>query len=452
MGDTSGQFPAPAGGAFGKRPVFLVKIARPGCHAALAACLASLSASPPGNPVHLPGGGPVRVEVRAHPPERVELGVSVLDEKGEPVTGLGEADFRVWENGSPRPLIDFARMADREDQPLSAVLLVDRSTSVARQFSRWSEAGRSLLGALRPIDEVRLSTFASDVEVVVDFTADPNALLLPLQSMPPPSPGTRVFAAVDETLRDLRARRGRKVIFVLTDGLDEVHADAWSATEDRFVQELLRKAVADEVTIIAILPGPTSRPFLAVQDLAVQTGGWWLYPGDDLPALVRRLGRRLLESYRLAFDSPVPAADRRKRTIEVKLVSPRAASWQVRTVSGVFGPAALVDLVLEDLGDENEERRAQSATALGVIAHPRAAEALRRALRDESPKVRAATAEAIGRRGVVRLAGRLGKLLEDPEPAVREAARAGLQALLEAARTEGERGRVLDVLEAEREP
>jgi hypothetical protein len=257
---------------------------------------------------------------------------------------------------------------------------------------------------------------------------------------------------VDETLRDLRARRGRKVIFLLTDGLDDVHAGAWSATENRYVSELLRKAVADEVTIITILPGPTGRPYLAAQDLAVQTGGWWLYPGDALPAVVGKLGRRLLESYHLAFDSTAPPGARRKRAIEVRVTRPQAAGWQVRTVAGVFGPVALVDLVLEDLRDEDETRRAESAAALGVVSHARAADALRRALKDDSPRVRAAAAEAIGRRGDAGLAGRLGKLLDDADPVVREAAMAALQALLRGARTEGERARVLDVLEEAGEP
>jgi VWFA-related protein len=389
--------------------------------------------------------------VEARRPERVELAVSVLDEKGEPVTGLGEKDFEVREGGAVRPLADFARMGDRQDRPLSAVLLVDRSTSMIRRFPGWEEAGRALLTSLRPIDEVALAAFASDVKVLVDFTADPNTILVPLESLPPPSPGTMLFRAIDETLGHLRVRRGRKVLFLLTDGEDDVRADVPSVSEDSYLRQLLRKAVADDVTIVTILSGPTSRPYLAVQDLAVQTGGWWLYPGDDLPSLVGRLGRRLLESYHLAFDSTVPAADRRKRKIEVRVTRPEASGWQVRTVGGVFGASALVDLVLEDLGDDDEARRAESASALAVISHPKASLALRRALKDDSARVRRAAAEAIGRRGDTALAGRLGKLLGDSDPAVRESALRALQALLRTARTEAERARVLDALEEEAE-
>src|SRR5687768_7885442 len=107
------------------------------------ACLALALAGPPPStgPVRLPGAPPERIEVQARPPERVELSVSVLDDRGEPVTGLGEGDFLVREDGQARALVDFGRAARRDDRPISAVLLVDRSGSMGRQLSRWDQAG-----------------------------------------------------------------------------------------------------------------------------------------------------------------------------------------------------------------------------------------------------------------------------------------------------------------------
>jgi Ca-activated chloride channel family protein len=407
------------------------------------------------SPVRLPGRGPEVVTVQARPPQRVLLSVSVLDARGEPVTGLTRDAFRVLEDGAERPLLDFAREGDRADRPLSAVMLVDRSTSMSHQLSRWREAVPALLSALRPVDEVRLSAFAGDVTILRDFTADAAALSAPIDTLKVESGGTRLFGAVEDTLRDLRRRAGRKVVFLLTDGLDDTHAGAWNATDDRFIQQILQKAVAEEVTIITILPGPTSRPFLAVQDLAIQTGGWWLYPSDDLPGLVRRLGTRLLESYHLAFDSARPSDDRRRRRIEVRVVSPGApgsADWQVRTVAGVFGQVPLIDDLEEELGDDDPAIRAAAATALGMVAHPRAAGALRKALKDDSPAVRAAAAAAAGQRGDVSLAGRLSRLLKDGDPSVREAAQHALEAMLARAGSEADRARVLDALEQEEEP
>src|SRR5262245_45593024 len=119
---------------------------------------------------------PEVVRVEGIPPQRVQLSVSVLDKAGKPVTGLNSADFLVTEDGVPQALLDFGRESERLDRPLSVVFLVDRSGSIGKQMSKWGEACAALATALRPIDEVRLATFASDLTVLQDFTADPNLL------------------------------------------------------------------------------------------------------------------------------------------------------------------------------------------------------------------------------------------------------------------------------------
>ncbi|HKY32743.1 MAG TPA: VWA domain-containing protein [Candidatus Polarisedimenticolia bacterium] len=400
-----------------------------------------------GSPVRLPGARPEVVRVEGRPPERVSLTVSVLDARGEPVGGLEGTDFLVKEDGVLQALVEFGRQADRQDQPLSAVFLVDRSGSVARQMGKWKEAVAALASSLRPIDEVRLAAFTTDVTVLQEFTSDPAALLAAAsRGLQDAGGGTRVFAALEETLRDLRHRPGRKAVFLLTDGLDNDLAGEWSVTGQPYLEALLRKAVAGEVLVITILPGPTGRPFLAVQDLAVQTGGWWLYPSDDLPGLVARLGRRLLESYHLAYDSTRPPDERRRRTVEVALTGTRPQGIEVRTVAGVFGQMPLVDLLAEDLARGDEDQRARAAAGLASMPHQEAAEALRRALRDQSARVRAAAVRALGERRDPRAARWLAKRLEDPDPAVRQAAAQALRRLLASA-PERDQARILDALE-----
>ena len=302
---------------------------------------------PPGNapagknesPRRLPGHPPEVVRVEGAPPQRVELSVSVLDAAGEPVRGLQASDFLVRERGALQSVVDFGRESDRQDRPLSAAILVDRSGSIGRQLSRWRQASWALLSGLRPIDEVSVATFTSDVQVLQDFTSDARRLAALMDQLDRAEGGTRIFRAVDETLEALHERPGRKVLFLLTDGLDNDLPDAWSATSSSYLTDLVRRLVGSQVTVVTILPGPTGRPYLAAQDLAVRTGGWWLYPSDDLPALVGRLGERLLESYYIAYDSAWPLSDPRQRRVEVSLSHPLASEMQVRTVYGVFAPA-----------------------------------------------------------------------------------------------------------------
>src|SRR5262249_27232552 len=120
---------------------------------------------------------PEVVKVVGTPPERVQLSVSVLDASGQPMAGLTAADFVVEEDGRRQTLLDFGVESEQQDRPLSAVFLVDRSGSIGKQMSKWREACAALVSSLRPIDEVRLATFTSDVDVLQDFTADPNLLV-----------------------------------------------------------------------------------------------------------------------------------------------------------------------------------------------------------------------------------------------------------------------------------
>ncbi|HET6374050.1 MAG TPA: VWA domain-containing protein [Candidatus Polarisedimenticolia bacterium] len=419
---------------------------------ALAVALGGVPSAWGGEVQRVPGLPPERVTVEATPIRRVTLSVSVLNRRGEPVTGLSATDFIVKEAGKTQTLLDFGRESDRVDRPLSAVFLVDRSGSIGKQMAKWRMACSSLLSALRPGDEVKVAAFTTDVEVLAEFTHDPAALAEGLEHLDVPGGGTRLFPAVDRMLHEMRRRPGRKAIFLLTDGLDNDYSQAWSVSSDEYLKHIVQLAVESQVTIVTILPGPTGFPFLAAQDLAVQTGGWWLYPSDDLPGLVRRLGERLLESYVLTYDSSRPLGDARRKLVEVTLGRPELAELEVRTVGGVFGDTPLEEILLEELDSGDDEQRARAVLDLGFLPGSPAPSRMRKALKDKSPKVRGLAAEALARRGDLSAADALAKLLRDPEPGVRDAAQAALTALMDASTDPSLHARILDAIESEGRP
>ena len=422
--------------------------ARPAVAAALAVAGPILLSGivPAGSPRQAFNLAPEVIKVEGDPPERIELTVSVTDRQGRPVTGLAASDFLVREGGIPQALIDFGREADRQDRPLSIVFLVDRSGSIGGQMSKWRQACAELVGSLRPIDKVKVSTFTTEVTTLQDFTGDGALLAAAVGEFEPPSGGTRIFRAVDETLHELRRRDGRKVIFLLTDGLDNDLPGAWTTYGDSYLTHLVKLAVHSQVTIVTILPGPTGRPFLAVQDLATQTGGWWLYPSDDLAGLVLKLGERLLESYYLVYDSTWPLDDSSRRRVAVEIARPASEELSVRTVDGVFGGIPLLDILVEELGESDAAHRANAAAGLAFIQDREAARPLRKALNDEDASVRARAAESIGLRGDEKAVRQLARLLEDPDEEVRRVALEALERLLGKA-DEGAQARILDALE-----
>lgn len=391
---------------------------------------------------------PETVKVEGIPPERVRLSVSVLDRDGHPVKGLVATDFWVREDGVIQTLVDFGVEAGREDRPLSAVFLIDRSESMGPQMYKWRDACAALLSVLRPIDEVQVSIFDDDVEVLQPFTSRPEELAAAVGGIDRwGSGGTRFLHALDKSISSMRSRHGRKVVFLLTDGLEEGVTTANVATNS-YVATVAQRAVQSQTTIVTVLPGGTNRPWLAAQDLAVHTGGWWLYSGDDPAPIVKSLGERLLQSYYLAYDSPRKPGDQSKRRVEVEIMGADEKGAVVSTVAGVYGDAPLLEHLLEDLQEDDASVRAAAAASLGVTTEKEVRKPLVEALEDESPHVRGAAAISLAERGDLNAVGRIGRLLNDPDPDVRASAVRALGIMLQKAPDEKTRDRILETLES----
>src|SRR5687767_8066296 len=92
--------------------------------------------------------------------------VSVVDAKGEPVTGLGPDAFRVREDGMTREVLQ----AGPATEPLTVAFLVDDSqaTTVATQMIR--EAVETFIKSLAGKAEMSLVTFGERPTIAVDYT------------------------------------------------------------------------------------------------------------------------------------------------------------------------------------------------------------------------------------------------------------------------------------------
>src|SRR2546428_5527464 len=91
----------------------------------------------------------------------VEVYATVLDRQGVPVTDLKANDFRVVQDGVPQTITVFAA----GEFPLAVAIGVDRSFSMAGKGDRLAvakAAGRAVVGALRPDDQVSVVAVGSD--------------------------------------------------------------------------------------------------------------------------------------------------------------------------------------------------------------------------------------------------------------------------------------------------
>jgi len=120
---------------------------------------------------------PVNIQIMAveEQPGQMTLTVSAVDEKGKPFPGLGPSSFNAWIND--QPLIVRGLQTDTARLPASVLLLVDVSGSMAGEPMNQARAAmQQFIAGLDAQDQVAVMSFASNVQLLQDFTADRAAL------------------------------------------------------------------------------------------------------------------------------------------------------------------------------------------------------------------------------------------------------------------------------------
>jgi VWFA-related protein len=166
----------------------------------------------------------------------VSLLASVRDKKGGLIATLQKDDFTVLEDGKPQAIKYFTK---ETDLPLTIGLLVDVSGSQRNLIEiERSAASQFFTQVLRKKDEAFLISFGEESELLQDYTGSPRLLKEGLNQLrvssgvggihPGPVPtigqprGTVLYDAIYLAANDkLRSEVGRKVIVVITDGVDQ---------------------------------------------------------------------------------------------------------------------------------------------------------------------------------------------------------------------------------------
>ncbi len=139
-----------------------------------------------------------------------------VENRGRPVLDLTQADFTVFDQGSPQPLTTFAR----GDIPFTAVLLVDASASMeGGRLDKALDGARAFFAAMAPLDQAKLVLFSDHVLLETPFTSIQSVLTLGLRGVAP-SGGTALNDALYLAVKRLETRRGRKIAVMLSDGVD----------------------------------------------------------------------------------------------------------------------------------------------------------------------------------------------------------------------------------------
>jgi VWFA-related protein len=191
--------------------------------------------------------------------EAVRVDVLVTD-NGQPVRGLGPADFEIKDNGVAQQidLVSFDQV------PLNAVLALDMSDSVAgERLDRLRAAGSAVLAGLKPADQSALVTFSHVVQLGAKLTHDVGLVRAALSR----AAGKGNTALFDGTYAGIAVggrEAGRALLIVFSDGLD---TSSWLSAD-----KVLDAARRSDVIVYAVsVRSPTKPDFL--RDLTSLTSG-----------------------------------------------------------------------------------------------------------------------------------------------------------------------------------
>ena len=165
----------------------------------------------------------------------VTVPVSVLDRQGRFIPGLKREDFTLLENGEQQPIAYF----ETAEKPFTVALLLDTSASTQFQLDEIKTAAIAFAKQLRPQDRVLVVTFNSEVLLLTEATNDVNLMEATIQEYANTGTATRLYDAVDLTIRErLNRIKGRKAIVLFTDGVDTASQQATYQSTLYQVQEL----------------------------------------------------------------------------------------------------------------------------------------------------------------------------------------------------------------------
>ena len=176
----------------------------------------------------------------------VAVYATVTDKDGRLVPDLEREVFEVRDNGKPQPLTVFSN----EIQPLSIVMMLDRSGSMMGNAGLVQRAAAEFVKRLRPEDKARVGAFGERIEIEpAEFTSDQQQLLRALQSEVPVKGPTPLWNATNQALEALRGQDGRKVVLIFSDGGDSPMNFGKSNSS---IMDIMRGAQQDDVMVYSI--------------------------------------------------------------------------------------------------------------------------------------------------------------------------------------------------------
>lgn len=265
----------------------------------------------------------------------VPIPVSVVDRRGNAVVNLKLDDFELRVDGEPRPLSELTR----SETTVRLTMLFDNSGSLdaGREFEKQA-AIRFFRKVLRPKDEAAIYSIETESYLAQPLTRDIVRLEQTIAMFGRPEGGTSLFDAVVGAAKYLRPYSGRRVLVIVSDGIETT-----SRISD--FNAVVKQVLADDCQIYVVqtglYDGANLRALAAerrMEELTSQTGGAVYLPKtlDQLDLAFDQIAADLAQQYVLSYYPAPEQRDGRVHTLELRLKSRNDV--RIRARKGYYAP------------------------------------------------------------------------------------------------------------------
>lgn len=265
----------------------------------------------------------------------VPIPVSVIDSRGNAIVNLKLEDFELRVDGQPRPLSDLTRA----DTPVRLVMLFDNSGSLdmEREFEKQA-AMHFFRRVLRPVDEAAIYSIETDSYLAQPLTKQVSLLEHTIATFGRPSGGTSLFDAIWGASSYLRPYGGRRVLVIVSDGIE-------TTSQHTDFEEVVRHVLKDDCQVFVVqtglYEGANLRALAAerrMERLSGQTGGAVFLPKTvgELDIAFNQIAADLAQQYVLSYYPAPEHRDGRLHAIELRLKSRHDV--RIRSRKGYYAP------------------------------------------------------------------------------------------------------------------
>jgi Ca-activated chloride channel family protein len=266
----------------------------------------------------------------------VTLTVTVQDQFGRFVSGLGRSAFEVFDNSDKQDITFFSD----EDAPVSVGVVFDVSGSMSGdKISRAREALRKFIQTSHNDDQYFLIGFNSRAQLLVDSTRDGDEVVNKLTFVQPKDQTALYDATYLGVQKVTRGAHKKRAILLISDGQDNQSRYTFSE-----VRRLLKESDV-VVYAIGILDGSDMGSTMGMSgqayldELANISGGKAFFPntGVEMDEIFERIALELRHQYSIGYRPSNFVNNGKWRKLKVKVTPPRGMPRLfVRTREGYY--------------------------------------------------------------------------------------------------------------------